>query len=124
MNKKSIWFIVRVLCLSCFVFFNLGESYSIITANNNSSPYFSNEESTWRPFNDYGQGYQQFLKQSESPVFKSQNQKSNTPILFGPGGDPIGGVPVGDHSDVLILVLLGYVSYSVIKRYKKLKSQR
>ena len=38
----------------------------------------------------------------------------DSPVLYGPGGDPIGGLPMGNGSAVLLAMVLAYVLFRLI----------
>ena len=49
-----------------------------------------------------------------SPFSPSQLPQGNNPVLYGPGGDPIGGLPMENGSVVLLGMVLAYVLFRLI----------
>lgn len=78
--------------------------------NFNSGPTgFSSESQVFPQENNYsGLAY--------APFGSEKNNLVSGPVLYGPGGDPIGGLPVSDSS---WLLLAGVVAYSLYKLKKK-----
>ncbi len=57
-----------------------------------------------------------------SPFSPTQLQNGNEPVLYGPGGNPIGGLPIENGSIILLGMVLGYALFRMIRtrmRYKK-----
>ena len=90
-----------------------------------SSPIFPNQQSQ----NTSGvfSGQEAFApSQAFSPFAPSQQTLNKQgelfdPALYGPGGNPIGGLPMKDGAQFLFFAVFGYCIYKILQKYKALK---
>ena len=106
-NKKVFLYVV-LLAVSCLGIFSL--SAQVFQSSEPTVVFPAQEEAS-----KAGSGgiYQPF-----SPFPPSQ-QSGNNPVLYGPGGDPIGGLPITNGVTLLFLCIIGYSTYKLIAQKKK-----
>jgi hypothetical protein len=116
-STKSIRYYMGLLVFSFAFSFSLNAQFT-----QGSSPVFSSESNVPSTVGPSG-GYQPFspFTPSQQNPFGAQDQPFGPPVLYGPGGNPIGGLPVTDGVGLLFFAVLGYCIYKTVKRYKTTK---
>ena len=61
-----------------------------------------------------GSVYQPF-----APFTPYQQLGDTNPVLYGPGGDPIGGLPIANGAHLLFFCVIGYSIYKLFSQRKK-----
>jgi hypothetical protein len=110
LKKIGIKAVCLLCCLNITTLFATGYDYS-------ASPFWEqgsvSSEAGALPFGSENQN-------GIYGPFDSQEQSlSSEPALYGPGGDPIGGLPVKEGHAILFLSLAGYCLFKIGKRRKK-----
>ena len=89
-----------------------------------SPPSVSSSHQLNSNYSDVSFGQEAFLpSQTFSPASSFQQislkqGESFDPVLYGPGGNPIGGLPLEKDVQFLFYAVLGYCVYKTIERYK------
>ena len=112
-NLVSKQLIVLSLVLTPFIPLNLvAQSFPVSQGNGYFQPGGIGMPSGEMPANgnQLGTVYAPF-----SPYSPTQLPQGNNPVLYGPGGNPIGGLPMGNGSIVLLSLVVAYVLFRLVQ---------
>lgn len=120
----SIYFknlILIILILISLFLVNVNSSASEIDFSGKIEGPFKTQENFFQSNNSLI--FQENTSGLSYTPFQSQGL-NNPPVLYGPGGDPIGGLPVGDGVYVLFFAVLIYCVYKTFCKVHSIKSMK